>query len=214
MGASNCSHIIHGRRHREEEPKVAGSLAADRSVLVANRRPPRLAFDLLDKKKRERDEPAASPPPLLLPRIHRRCCLASAAHRHRVGRQSILLAIPQRPLLHSSHHPLPTALEEAPSLPLLCSPGRNRGRREELMLQAAIVGSSSCAGVRRCTRKVTGSRSLLLSTREEASRCSVHRKRVHHACRCLLLESSLNFTAIAALGLLMTNGEGEGRRDY
>nr|GMD30902.1 hypothetical protein Iba_chr09aCG11440 [Ipomoea batatas] len=91
--------------------------------------------------------------------------------------RAILLAVLQRPLLHSSHHRLPTALEEAPSLPLLCSPGRNRGRREELMLRAAIVGSFSCVGVRRCTRKVAGSRSLLLSTREEASRCSVYRKR-------------------------------------
>nr|GMC89467.1 hypothetical protein Iba_chr04eCG19680 [Ipomoea batatas] len=35
------------------------------------------------------------------------------------------------------------------------------------MLCAAVVGSSNCAGVRRCTRKVAGSRSLLLLTREE-----------------------------------------------
>nr|GMD16381.1 hypothetical protein Iba_chr07cCG8820 [Ipomoea batatas] len=116
--------------------------------------------------------------------------------------RAIFLAVLQRPLLHSSHHRLPTALEEAPSLPLLYSPGRNRGRREELMLRAAIVGSFSCAGVRRCTRKLEEPPPLALFTG------------VHHACRCLLLESSLNFTAIAALGLLTMNGEGEGERDY
>nr|GMC86997.1 pentatricopeptide repeat-containing protein At1g11290, chloroplastic [Ipomoea batatas] len=47
-------------------------------------------------------------------------------------------------------------IQKEPSLSLLCLPGRNRGRREELMLRAAVVGSSSCIGVRRCTTKVAG----------------------------------------------------------